>query len=356
MRLRLSLLLVTAALLLAPLSRAENCDSLVIDKAGVVRNPAVIASAARALINQGADVHAVVVDSVGRYGSTLADVETYFERSCPNWVNSSTGRRKENLFVVMVAPRERSKNMFLGSYYSGAFDIPSTYSRLSNSYFGDRQWEAGIASALQGTTSLALGYRQRTFSSQQRVQPPMPPQQVRAVAPPRSADSGVPGLAIFLVVLLGVVVAVVALYLAFREPPAPTTTGYDDYDRADGERRSTYPASGPYRSRSYTASAPSHTTVINNNPGGGDFVTGMVVGEMLSRPSQPSTVYVEPPAPAYVEPAPPAEPSNAPDSTWEDNTPSSAPDTDFGSSDSGSSSSDSSFGGDSGGGSGDSGF
>lgn len=349
MKLKLSLLAIVAMLLFVPLSRAENCNSTVIDKAGVVHSPAIIINAARTLINQGADVHVVFVDTVSKYGGNLAAVETYFEQSCPNWVNSS-GQRKENLFVVMVAPTERAKNMFLGSYYSGAFDIAPTYSRLANSFFKSGNWEDGVAATLQGTTNLALSFRQRNFAAQQRV-----PQQSQSQHPfgsppagqPRNTtdDSGMSGLAIFFIVLLVLSGIGVALYFIFREAEPSGTTSYDP---AVNESNASYPAT-PYRSsRSYAAAAPSHTTVINNNSGSGDgLLTGIVVGEMLSRPS---TVYVEPSAPVYVEPSyTPSEPapSSAPDSTWE--APSSTPDTDFGSSDSGSSSSDSSFGGDSGG-------
>ena len=52
MKFRMSLLAVVVALILfAPLSRAETCNT-VIDKAGIVRNPAIITNAARTLVNQ----------------------------------------------------------------------------------------------------------------------------------------------------------------------------------------------------------------------------------------------------------------------------------------------------------------
>ena len=300
----------------------------------------------------------VIVDSISKYGSDLAAVEAYFERLCPNWVDAS-GQRLDNLFVVMVAPSDREKNMFLGSYYSGAFDIPSTYSQLSNTYFRNRQWEMGIASELQGTTNLALNYRQRTLSAQRSLQQPTQ-RTFPAAGQPRAqkADSGTSIFAIFFFTFIILSIVGLTLYFIFRKSsPATTAATPTDYD-------GTYSASTPYRS--YAAAAPSHTTVINNNSGDG-FVTGMLVGEALSRPSQPSVVYVEPtpmlpgtgtePTPSYDEPAK----TDAPDSTWEDTTPQAdtsfsepdpAPDTSFSDS-----SSDSSFGGgDSGGGSSDSGF
>src|SRR5271170_8221644 len=126
MKFRLPLLATALLLILAPLSRAQanNCNAQIIDQTGQIRNPQVITAASRTLINQGADVHVVIVDSIQRYGSSLADVERNFESSCPSWMTN--GVRKANLFVVMVAPNDRAKNIFLGSYYNGAFDITST--------------------------------------------------------------------------------------------------------------------------------------------------------------------------------------------------------------------------------------
>src|SRR6266849_6686320 len=107
MKFRLSLLATAVILLFAPFVRAENCNQTIIDKAGVVRNPAIIANAARPLINQGADVKVIIVDSIQRYGANLSDVETYFESTCPNFVTN--GVRKANLYVIMVAPNDRQK-------------------------------------------------------------------------------------------------------------------------------------------------------------------------------------------------------------------------------------------------------
>src|SRR5271154_2075417 len=377
MRIRLSFLAVALLLLIAPISRAQvNCNSQIIDPAGQVHSPQIISSAARTLINQGADVHVVIVDSIQRYGSSLADVERFYEQSCPSW--TTNGQRKANLFVVMVAPNDRAKNMFLGSYYNGAFDITSTYSALSNSYFKNRQWELGVAAVLNGTTGQALSFRQRAIVAQQRAVPPP----VRSQAPtyypttPASTNSGMSGLAIFFIVLLVLGAVGTLLYFLFRKGEQTSSPSYGT------ENVDTTPVSGPsassYRARTYAAAAPSssypppsHTTIINNDSGSGNgLLTGLVVGEMLSRPN-PSPVYVEPsyaaPAPSYTPDPTPAPQQDAPDSSWEE--PQAAqPDTSFSpdpepspsyeapSSDSGFGGGDSSFGGDSGGSSGDSGF
>ena len=346
MKFRMSLLATALLLVLAPLSRAQvNCNAQIIDQTGQIRNPQVITAASRTLINQGADVHVVIVDSIQRYGSSLADVERNFEQSCPSWM--SNGVRKANLFVVMVAPNDRAKNIFLGSYYNGAFDITSTYSALSNSYFKNRQWELGIAAVLNGTTGQALAFHQRTFNAQRAAVPTRPPSYpYTQPTPPQSSNSHA-GLWIFGLLVLGLVG--LTLYLLFRRG-----NGVDTYSTSTSTDTTPVaePSASSYRARTYAAAAPSsytppsHTTIINNDSGSGNgLLTGLVVGEMLSRPSYtpppvynaPSPVYSDP-TPSYVEPAPV---QDAPDSSWEE--PSSAqPDTSF-SDDSSSSSSDSGF-------------
>ena len=392
MKFRMSLLATALLLVLAPLSRAQvNCNAQIIDQTGQIRNPQVITAASRTLINQGADVHVVIVDSIQRYGSSLADVERNFEQSCPSWM--SNGVRKANLFVVMVAPNDRAKNIFLGSYYNGAFDITSTYSALSNSYFKNRQWELGVAAVLNGTTGQALAFHQRTFNAQQQQRAAVPPPARTYTYPttPTQSSSGGSGLLIFLIVLLVLGGIGTLLYFLFRnrdtDSSSTSTTSTDPgYTVSDPPYMHTpIPSIGaslrPSSPRTYAAaaSAPApvqHTTIINNdNSGGGNgLLTGVLLGEALSRPSytpppvyvQPSPVYTDP-TPSYV-PDPPAATQDAPDSSWEE--PAAAqPDTSFSQpdpepeapsyeapSDSSFGGGDSSFGGDSGGSSGDSGF
>src|SRR5271157_3166335 len=181
MKFRISLLITAVAVMFATFSHAQNCTSGIVDKAGVIRNAFVIGAAAKPLVNQGVDVRVVTVDhnTFVQNGSSLAGVETMMEANCPNWVDSKTGTRKANLFVIMVAPQDRQKNIFLGSFYAGSFDIPSTYSQLANTSFKAGQWEAGLANTLNGTGNRAVAYHQQQFAAQQQrqraqqVQPPV---------------------------------------------------------------------------------------------------------------------------------------------------------------------------------------
>jgi hypothetical protein len=315
---KLSLVLTAVVLLFASFASAQNCNSLIVDKAGVITNPAMIQNAARNLINQGADVHVVTIPSVRQYGPNLEAVETFIESKCPSWTQN--GVRKANLFVVMVAPNDRAKNIFLGSYYNGAFDVSVAYSNASNSYFKNRQWSEGLASVLNQTSGVALAFR-RNQSAAQRVVPVQPRTSTpvyTSTATPQTADSGISGFAIFMVVMFVMLALAVILYFVFRSSGETTTTYTSEpsYGTTD------------YSTRRYaaSASAPSHTTVINNQSSSGDFGTGMLVGEALSRPAvQP--VYVAPspvvydPSPSYIPDPTPAPVVDAPDTTWEDPTP-----------------------------------
>lgn len=139
---------------------SQTCG-FVSDEAGVIKDQSVISKAASALIDQGADVHVVTVASVGRYGSRLMDVEKAYERQCSSWVGPN-GQRKANLFVLMVAPKERLKNVFFGGAYTGALpsedSVNTVYSKYANPYFRTGQWEQGFAAAISGFNQTVVAY------------------------------------------------------------------------------------------------------------------------------------------------------------------------------------------------------
>jgi hypothetical protein len=351
MRFRISLL-AAVVLMFASFSQAENCTAGILDKAGVIRNTATIAAAARPLVSQGVDVRIVTVDH-GTFvsnGSTLAGVETALEASCPNWIDARTGTRKANMFVVMVAPTDRQKNIFLGSYYAGSFDIPSTYSSLANASFKAGQWEQGIANTLNGTGTRAIAYHAQVFAAQQRARTTPPVRAYTATSPTpayttpqpmtQTADSGMSGLAIFLIVVLVLGVIGTILYFVFRTTEETTYTSSDS-TYVPRSSSTGYPSSSS-APRRYAATAPSQTTVIVHDrtpqyDSSGNLITGMLIGEALSRNNQPTII--NNPAPVYSSPAPsyevaPAAPVvDAPDSTWGDPAPAQtvdAPDTGFG--------------------------
>src|SRR3569833_2696469 len=127
-----------AALCLTGTTQAQSCGA-VSDEAGILNG----SIKANALIDQGADVHVVTVQSLSKYGVRLLDVEHAYERNCPNW-RGPDGQRKANLIVVMVAPNDRMKNMFLGSIYNGMFSgeaaINKLYGQTANAKFRSKHW------------------------------------------------------------------------------------------------------------------------------------------------------------------------------------------------------------------------
>lgn len=333
-----TLLLSLAVMLFIGFAQAENCSAGIIDKAGVIRNTATIAASARPLLNQGVDVRIVTVDhaTYAYNGSSLSGVETSLEAACPNFIDSKTGQRKANLYVIMVAPQDHQKNIFLGSYYAGSFDIPSTYSQFANTSFKARQWETGIANTLNGTGSRAIAYHAQQFATQQRQRVvPVQPRVYTSATPvytstPQSADRGMSGLTIFLIVIFILSAVGVALYFTFRSP-SKDSTAYDEFSSPSAATSYSSGRSIGYGGRRITTAPPSNTTVINNSSSNDGFVTGVVVGEMMNRPNY-NPVYVAPPV--YVEPQ--VEPqvslvgvnvtddresapvADAPDSTWEE--------------------------------------
>jgi uncharacterized membrane protein YgcG len=150
-----NIMLVTIGLLIAVcLCKAQpiDCNEMISDEAHIISNPAAVQEGASVLVNQGADVHVITVANMAKYGPRLNDVEAAYERNCPSWL-SPAGKRKANLFVLLVAPKERKKNAFFGEAYVGALHDEDTvntiYSRAANPFFQAKQWPDGFAAALR---------------------------------------------------------------------------------------------------------------------------------------------------------------------------------------------------------------
>lgn len=152
---------LVVALLFTGIAYGQDCNALVNDEAGVIKEPARISIAAAGLINQGADVKIITVANLARYGNRLSDVEKFYERYCPEW-QAGNGSRKANLFAVIVAPNQRKKNVFFGGAYAGALpneDIVNTiFSQAANSYFRNGEFGDGIAAALNDFNNKVLAF------------------------------------------------------------------------------------------------------------------------------------------------------------------------------------------------------
>lgn len=154
-------LALAALLLAAAFAHGQNCDSIINDEAGVLRDTDAITKGVHPLIDEGADVKIVTVPSIAKYGSNLQAVETAYESRCPSW-KAPTGVRKANLFVLMLAPTERKKNAFFGSAYSPVLPSEDTvntiYSHAANPYFANKQWEQGFGAAAKDFAAKVVAY------------------------------------------------------------------------------------------------------------------------------------------------------------------------------------------------------
>jgi hypothetical protein len=342
--------LLAAVLFVAPFAVAQTpqfCNTTVIDQAKVIKNPQAVAAAASTLINNGANVHVVTVNSASfaKYGQ-LAGVESYLESQCPSW--TTNGTRSANLYVIMVAPNERAKNIFLGSYYVGSFDVASTYSNLANASFHNGDFGGGIVSTLNGTSNMAINFRKRTVTAQQQRQPAptqraytptptVPPSYPYQDTPQQASGDSHIVFWIFGFLILGLVA--VTLYFLFRRgngtdtySTGPSTSSDPYVDSSAVPPSSSYPSSRTYAARAPSSGGPTviheHTTYVDNSryDSNGNLLTGILVGEAIAGNRQPvivnnppvygSPTYVEP-TPSYVPDAPAAPVVDAPDSSWQ---------------------------------------
>lgn len=148
-------------LLFCPWAFSQDCNKVVIDEAHIISNPSAVENMASTLTDQGAMVHVVTVQSVKTYGTRLADVEKSYEYKCPNWL-SPNHQRAANLFVVMVAPNDRLKNIFFGDDFTKVFhdtgSVDKLYSDAANGYFKQKQYQDGLQRTLHDFGAAVVEY------------------------------------------------------------------------------------------------------------------------------------------------------------------------------------------------------
>ena len=163
------LFLTTVVLALACYGRSQDCNGIINDEAGIIKDQAAVARAVQPLINEGADVKVLAIQSIAKYGSGLYDAEKYYESKCQSW--KAGHARKANLFVIMVAPTDHKKNVFYGEAYEGALppvrhrNAPDScdvcdviYSRASSALFHQGLWAEGIAAAAKDFSARIVAY------------------------------------------------------------------------------------------------------------------------------------------------------------------------------------------------------
>jgi hypothetical protein len=116
-----SLAVLWAATLFAPSSAfALDCDSLVVDEAGIFgANASRVQSAAEQLVRDGADVR---VRTFSRHGyPNLDQFQAAIEKQCASW-QAPNGDTKSNLLTFVISMEERDIGMFFGEAWRGRLD------------------------------------------------------------------------------------------------------------------------------------------------------------------------------------------------------------------------------------------
>jgi len=127
-----------------------NCDKVVADTADMLGGKiAQVEQAAGPLINQGADVHVVTVQSSK---GNLDFVENDIEKMCPSWRNPQ-GVRKNNLLALVVS-KDRKLGIYYGSSWHNALD--NHWNRIKTDYmvpkFRDGDYAGGFIVAEEQLT------------------------------------------------------------------------------------------------------------------------------------------------------------------------------------------------------------
>lgn len=155
--LRLAVIAAFALIWLDPLDAMAQgpCDQLVVDDANVFGNrTGDVEAAARDLVTSGADVRVRTIPTYGTSGN-LDRYEDMVERQCPSWTDSS-GARKNNLVVIMVAVQDRQTGLYYGSQWDQALDGHWTriQTDIMNPRFAQGDFSGGVIAGLTETNRL----------------------------------------------------------------------------------------------------------------------------------------------------------------------------------------------------------
>jgi uncharacterized membrane protein YgcG len=156
----LSLIMSLPIVFLPSLTAAAQgpCEQTVIDDAGVFNQRlGEVEAAANQLVASGADVRVRTIQTYGSAGN-LDRYEAALEQQCPSWTDSS-GNRKNNLLVLMIAVQERQTGIYYGSQWESALGSrwPQIQSGTMNSRFTQGDFAGGFIAGLNEINSLIRG-------------------------------------------------------------------------------------------------------------------------------------------------------------------------------------------------------
>jgi hypothetical protein len=136
----------------APITNSVQnvCDQIVIDEAGVFDSGAdSVQNAVNQLIKSGADVRVRTIQTYGNAGN-LDWYEAQLEQQCLSWADTS-GNRKNNLVVILVAIKERQTGIYYGSQWEKELGNSWTQiqSEIMNPRFVRGDFAGGVIDGIQ---------------------------------------------------------------------------------------------------------------------------------------------------------------------------------------------------------------
>lgn len=117
-------------------ARAQDCDSVVVDQAGLFKNGSAVLQAAETLASQtGADVRVRTWRSLGDH-STLTTYVKEVRMSCPSWQNSANNDIRSNLIVIGASLEPRRLGIIAGADFAATAD--AHHLRIEQNLMGPR--------------------------------------------------------------------------------------------------------------------------------------------------------------------------------------------------------------------------
>ncbi len=144
----LAILLTTAF----PLAAQADCETVIIDEAGVISQSTAIADAIRKVEAEGAEVRVRTIQTF-RPAPTLDAYKAAEQKRCASW-RALDGGMKNNLIVLMLAMKDRKVGLYFGDQWRSILDQrwPGINAKMGPR-FRDGDFAGGLAFGLTETAS-----------------------------------------------------------------------------------------------------------------------------------------------------------------------------------------------------------
>lgn len=148
-------LLLASFLFVTNVSAANFCSDTVIDEAGVLNSSQInqVTKAEEKLTRQGVDVRVRLLNDL-KGASSLEELKSNAQQKCSSW-KSKDGGMKNNLLILMVAPKQGKTGFFFGDALASKLSSKQLQIQSEmNAKFRDGNIAAGILSGLENVSDL----------------------------------------------------------------------------------------------------------------------------------------------------------------------------------------------------------